>query len=64
VGAEGIAGIRVADPHDLTVRRTEKKLLAVARPLGVEAAAGGNLPRAPGPGKGRTYTSGLPDSLE
>src|SRR5437870_1751760 len=46
VGTEGVAGSRVSHRHDLVVLCTIKKLLGVARPLGVEAASGRNLPLA------------------
>jgi len=46
VGMEGVAGSSVSHRHDLAVRRTIKKLLAVARPFGKDAAARGNLPFA------------------
>src|SRR5712692_6215623 len=52
VGMEGIAGSGVGNHADLAVRRTIKKLLAVAGPLGKDAAAGGNLPLASRAGEG------------
>src|ERR1700686_3046521 len=46
VSGKGVSGSGVAGHHELALARTIKKLLAVARPLGILAATSGNLPLA------------------
>jgi hypothetical protein len=52
VAVEGIAGSGVGDDHYLVVKGAIKKFVAVARPLGRYAEAGGNLPLSAWAGKG------------